>query len=99
MTNPAPPEHLDPDPDSPSFHYDEFSFFAENCAEYELTPAHRPAVECHPLDGGRELSALRWGRGEIRAVFLHQSVGPRLDLVTHMYVRDHQKAHRSTEDG
>ena len=53
--------------------YDEFSMFGENAAEYGIPydappVVSRVSVEVAP---GRRLSALRWGAGSPRLVFLH----------------------------
>jgi pimeloyl-ACP methyl ester carboxylesterase len=53
--------------------YDEFGLFHENAAEYGLRwdgppTVHREEVAIEP---GLQLSALRWGTGEPRIVFLH----------------------------
>ena len=55
--------------------YDEFGLFDENIAEYDLDAPPRPAVgrvetPAGP-DGGRTVSALRWGDGDIEIVLLH----------------------------
>lgn len=57
------------DPDDAAFHYDEWSFFGENCVEFGLTlPATVPARR---IQLGSTLSAVRWGTGDPVAVFLH----------------------------
>ena len=68
---PAAPSEIDPD--DPAFTYDEFSFFRENCDEYEIAWPGDPdvgRVEI-PLADGRVMRALRWGSGPIEIVFLH----------------------------
>lgn len=60
-------------PDEHGFVYDEFSYFDENCAEYEIDcPAdlvvERESIE---LPDGRSMSALRWGTGSPTLVLLH----------------------------
>ncbi|HTO01208.1 MAG TPA: alpha/beta hydrolase [Microthrixaceae bacterium] len=60
-------------PDDPEFVYDEFSYFRENCAEYEIdasTPVVVDRVSHHFADG-RVGSALKWGSGTPRIVLLH----------------------------
>ena len=54
-------------------HYDEFGLFGENVAEHGLSVDRIPEVARVgvPLDGGRALSALRWGAGEPQAVLVH----------------------------
>ena len=54
-------------------HYDEFGLFVENVAEHGLAVDRIPEVArvAVPLDGGRSLSALRWGAGEPCAVLVH----------------------------
>ena len=54
-------------------HYDEFGLFGENVAEHGLEVDRIPEVTrvAVPLDGGRSLSALRWGAGAPRAVLVH----------------------------
>lgn len=61
------------DPDDPSFRYDEFGYFGENCSEYGLADPTGAAVERVAVDlgGGRQLSALRWGVGSPRVVLVH----------------------------
>ena len=63
----------EPDPDAPDFHYDEMSFFGENCAEYGIPLPDRCVVrrENVALRKGGHLSALRWGDGPVRIVFIH----------------------------
>ncbi|HRE01025.1 MAG TPA: alpha/beta hydrolase [Ilumatobacteraceae bacterium] len=61
------------DPRDDLIEYDEFGLFHENIAEFglavpELPPVHRTHVE---LPDGRSLSALVWGEGPPRLVFLH----------------------------
>jgi len=53
--------------------YDEFSFFAENAAEFGLPYDGPPVVrrEAVDLGGGRSLSALVWGDGSPELVLLH----------------------------
>ena len=55
--------------------YDEFSFFAENVAEYSLGVSPNPVVARiqHALDDGRHVSALKWGSASPRIVFVHGS--------------------------
>lgn len=67
----AAPDDLDPD--SPEFRYDEMAFFAENCAEHGIDWSGRAEVERveHRLADGRTVSALRWGSGPPRTVFVH----------------------------
>jgi esterase len=69
MTTPVPGVH----PDDPSFVYDEFAYFGENCSEYGLPDPDDVVVERveHVLPDGRSISALRWGSGEPRAVLVH----------------------------
>lgn len=54
-------------------HYDEFGLFHENIAEYSLAASPRPSVEriAVPLADGRQISALKWGRGNPRLVLVH----------------------------
>lgn len=60
-------------PDDPTFVYDEFSYFDENCAEYELDRETPVVVErvTHHFADGRIGSALKWGTGTPRVVLLH----------------------------
>ncbi len=53
-------------------HYDEFSFFHENAAEWGL-PIHPPPVSRHAvaLADGRSLSYLRFDAGSPQVVFIH----------------------------
>ena len=69
MTAPVPGVH----PDDPSFVYDEFAYFGENCAEFGLPDPDDVVVErvAHVLPDRREISALRWGTGEPRVVLVH----------------------------
>jgi pimeloyl-ACP methyl ester carboxylesterase len=62
-----------PDPDDPTFVYDEMALFGENRAEYDLPDDGPPVVERseHLLDDGRVLRALRWGTGPVELVLLH----------------------------
>ena len=55
--------------------YDEFSFFSENVAEYSLGVPSNPRVVRvkHVLEDGRHVSALQWGSGSPRIVFVHGS--------------------------
>jgi len=55
--------------------YDEFSFFAENIAEYSLGVSPQPAVSriSHVLEDGRHVSALKWGSASPKIVFVHGS--------------------------
>ena len=63
----------DLDPDDPGFVYDEMAFFGENCAEYGIAFDGTVTVERieHRLGDGSAVRALRWGTGQVRAVFLH----------------------------
>lgn len=60
-------------PDDPNFVYDEFAYFKENCAEYNLDGEMPIIVErvSHHFDDGRIGSALKWGKGAPQIVFLH----------------------------
>lgn len=55
--------------------YDEFSMFGENISEYGLDISSAPQVQriSTMLGDGRTLSALKWGSGEPRIVFVHGS--------------------------
>ena len=55
--------------------YDEFSMFGENISEYGLDISSVPRVQrvSTKLGDGRTLSALKWGSGEPRVVFVHGS--------------------------
>lgn len=55
--------------------YDEFSFFAENVAEYSLGVSATPVVSrvVHVLEDGRHVSALKWGSATPKIVFVHGS--------------------------
>ena len=55
--------------------YDEFSFFAENVAEYSLGVSAQPNVVriVTELEDGRNVSALKWGVAPPRIVFVHGS--------------------------
>jgi len=55
--------------------YDEFSFFAENVAEYSLGVSAQPNVLriVTELEDGRNVSALKWGVAPPRIVFVHGS--------------------------
>ncbi|MEY4400845.1 MAG: hypothetical protein RL072_710 [Actinomycetota bacterium] len=55
--------------------YDEFSFFAENIAEHSLDASPNPVVARVrlALEDGRSISALKWGNGSPRIVFVHGS--------------------------
>lgn len=55
--------------------YDEFSFFAENIAEYSLDASPHPHVEriSMPLEDARRVSALKWGGASPRIVLVHGS--------------------------
>ena len=55
--------------------YDEFSFFAENVAEYSLGVSAKPLVTriSHVLEDGRHVSALKWGSTAAKIVFVHGS--------------------------
>ena len=66
-------DDLSIDPDDPTFVYNEFAYFDENCAEYHMTRPDDLAVTrtAYPLEDGRAVSALRWGRGAADLVLLH----------------------------
>ena len=53
--------------------YDEFGLFHENIAEYELSVTEIPLVARLDtlVDGGRNVSALRWGSASPEVVFVH----------------------------
>jgi pimeloyl-ACP methyl ester carboxylesterase len=53
--------------------YDEFGLFHENIAEFALAVEEIPAVTRvdTPVDGTRQVSALRWGDGEPEFVLVH----------------------------
>jgi len=53
--------------------YDEFSFFAENVAEFDLEVSATPRVRrvSSVVADGRTVSALQWGDGPTDVVFLH----------------------------
>lgn len=53
--------------------YDEFSMFHENASEYGIAYDAPPVVSREFVDmgDGRRLSALKWGNGSPRLVFLH----------------------------
>ena len=53
--------------------YDEFSMFHENASEYGIPYHSAPVVSRESVDlgDGRRLSALKWGAGSPRLVFLH----------------------------
>lgn len=55
--------------------YDEFSFFGENVAEYSLGVTSRPTVAriTSELEDRRHVSALKWGSGSPKIVFVHGS--------------------------
>lgn len=55
--------------------YDEFSFFAENVAEYSLGVSATPVVSrvVHVLEDGRHVSALKWGSATPKIVLVHGS--------------------------
>jgi len=55
--------------------YDEFSFFVENVTEYSLAVPLPPQVERVEvvLEDSRRVSALKWGMGTPRLVFVHGS--------------------------
>ena len=61
------------DPDADDFTYDEFAFFEENCAEYDLLWDGPPVVDRieHRLADGRVMRGLRWGTEPVRIVWLH----------------------------
>ncbi len=83
MSAPAVPEgsgdpdgsHNTVDPDEAGFEYDEFAWFGENCAEYDLPWDGQ--VEVRRVDvsgvGGSGVSMLRWGQTSPEVVFLHGS--------------------------
>lgn len=56
------------DPDDPGFVYDEFAYFGENAAEYDLELLEPPTVERVETGG---VSALRWGTAEVEILFVH----------------------------
>ncbi|MHB1139810.1 MAG: alpha/beta fold hydrolase, partial [Microthrixaceae bacterium] len=60
-------------PDAEDFVYDEFSYFAENCEEYDLAAPDGVRVERVSLElpDGRIASALRWGEESPELVLLH----------------------------
>lgn len=62
-----------PEPDDPSFVYDELAYLGENCAEYGLAPPDDVTVRRveHVLEDGRVISGLRWGDEEPRVVLVH----------------------------
>ncbi|MCB1256935.1 MAG: alpha/beta hydrolase [Microthrixaceae bacterium] len=69
MTTPL----VGPDPDDPSFVYEEFALLGDNCAEFDLPwdgTAHVERVET-VLSDGRKSSAIKWGSGSPEVVFLH----------------------------
>ncbi|HEY8058597.1 MAG TPA: alpha/beta hydrolase [Acidimicrobiales bacterium] len=53
--------------------YDEFGLFQDNAEEVGLAWSGPPTVErvSVPVDGGRRVSALRWGGGPPEIVFIH----------------------------
>lgn len=55
--------------------YDEFSFFGENVAEYSLGVTSQPTVAriTSELEDRRHVSALKWGSGSPKIVFVHGS--------------------------
>ena len=55
--------------------YDEFGLFHENIAEYQLQVSAQPRVSRvqAQLEGGRHVSALRWGSAAPKIVFVHGS--------------------------
>lgn len=61
------------DPDAPDFVYDEFAWFPENCAEYDLPWDGSAQVERVdvPVGDAGNVSMLRWGSGHPEVVFLH----------------------------
>lgn len=61
------------DPDSAEFVYDEFSYFSENCEEYDLEWDGQAQVVRLMLElpDGRTASALKWGDGPTEIVLLH----------------------------
>ncbi|MCP4437222.1 MAG: alpha/beta hydrolase [Actinomycetia bacterium] len=63
------------DPDAEDFLYDEFAWFSENCAEYDLAWDGQAEVERVQVPAGDlgDLSMLRWGSGHPEVVFLHGS--------------------------
>jgi len=56
-------------------HYDEFSMFGENIAEYSLSVAKVPVVSriAFRLSDDRTLSALKWGDSHPEILFVHGS--------------------------
>lgn len=61
------------DPDSAGFVYEEFALLADNCTEFGL--AWDEAVDVRRVEtrlpDGRAMSAIKWGTGDPRVVFLH----------------------------
>lgn len=59
--------------DSELLPYDEFSFFGENVAEFDLDVSSTPPVErvSTAVEARREVSSLRWGTGAPDVVLLH----------------------------
>jgi pimeloyl-ACP methyl ester carboxylesterase len=55
--------------------YDEFSFFGENITEYSLAVTSQPTVAriTSELEDRRHVSALKWGSGSPKIVFVHGS--------------------------
>jgi pimeloyl-ACP methyl ester carboxylesterase len=55
--------------------YDEFSFFGENVTEYSLGVTSQPTVAriTSELEDRRHVSALKWGSGSPKIVFVHGS--------------------------
>ena len=72
------------DPDADDFTYDEFAFFEENCAEYDLLWDGPPVVDRieHRLADGRVMRGLRWGTEPVRIVWLHGGASPRTSRST-----------------
>lgn len=66
-----PPDGIDPD--DAEFDYDEFAWFAENCAEYDLPWDDTAEVvrEDVSIGDAGAVSMLRWGSDEPEVVFLH----------------------------
>lgn len=63
----------EPDPDDPSFVYDELAHFDENCSEYGIVRPPDLVVRrvSYDVPAGHAMSALRWGSEPAQAVFLH----------------------------
>ena len=60
-------------PEADEFVYDEFSYLAENCQEFDLDEPVGVRVSRieHRVSDGRELSALRWGTTSPEVVLVH----------------------------